>query len=469
VIVGGLRLDHYESNAFRPRRIAPDDSVSQAEFAARSTPRVADRAHNAISPRIQVAFPVSDHTAFRLSFAQQAQAPDFGLVLWGINRHPALPSVGSDLDYGKTISFEFGARHNFSPDLVLDLSAYYRNQQGNISGRLVSYYDGGKRAAKLFPVMTNSDYGFVRGFEVRLDMRRGDWWNGFVGYTYTQAQNTGSDPFSYYAFASNVLATLAGQPVQPPLRPITTIDSRPHSLSGSFAFTVPQGWHRGQMLGDVVSGVGVFGTMQLASGTPYTRCTNDQGSIGSLSGDFACSDNARGNPDLLGARLPMLKQVDIRLTKAFSIGRLNATAYLDVRNLFNFLNVVRVFTRTGNMSDQADRDRTWAGDSGQFASEALRSGHLLSDGSMDLRFGGVADPRAACGSWVTDDGRPNPVNCIYLIRAEERWGNGDHLFTTAEQRRASVAYYLSGFRGGLGAHRFTLPPRRLRIGFEIEF
>jgi hypothetical protein len=469
VIVGGLRLDHYESNARRPRRFGPDEVIDAAAFHARTTPRVADRPHTALSPRIQVAFPVSDRTAFRLSYAHQVQAPDFGLVFGGVNGDPALPSIGSDLDFSRTISFEFGARHNFSQDLVLDLSAYYRSQQASISGRTASYFDGGKRAVGQFAVMANADYGFVRGLEVRLDMRRGDWWNGFLGYSYTQAENTGSDPFSYYAFTSNVLATLAGQIAQPPLRPINTINSRPHSLTGSFAFTVPQGWERGRMLGDIASGVGVFGTFQFASGTPYTRCRNDPSSIGVLSGDFACSDKGNTTADFLGARLPMLKTFDVRVTKAFAVGVLSATAYLDVRNLFDFLNVARVFTRTGTLSDRADRDRHWAGDSSGYASEARAAGHLLSNGSMDLRFAGIPDPRAGCGDWVTQDGLPNPANCVYLIRAEERWGDGDHLFTTAEQRRASMAYYIAGFNGGFGSHRLTLPPRRLRIGFEIGF
>jgi hypothetical protein len=54
---------------------------------------------------------------------------------------------------------------------------------------------------------------------------------------------------------------------------------------------------------------------------------------------------------------------------------------------------------------------------------------------------------------------------VYLIRAEERYGDGDHVFTLAEQRRASDAFYAVD----RGPHNFTGDPRRLRLGVEVTF
>ena len=133
VVVAGLRYDYYDSRAFRPRRIPADSSVPEDEFTNRTTPRVRDRSHHYLSPHIQVAFPVTERTAFRVSFAQQVQAPDFGLMLIGVNGHPAQPSLGSDLDFGRTISFEFGVRHSFSDDMVLDLAFYNKNKLSDVA------------------------------------------------------------------------------------------------------------------------------------------------------------------------------------------------------------------------------------------------------------------------------------------------------------------------------------------------
>jgi hypothetical protein len=54
---------------------------------------------------------------------------------------------------------------------------------------------------------------------------------------------------------------------------------------------------------------------------------------------------------------------------------------------------------------------------------------------------------------------------VYLIRAEERFGDGNHIFTLAEQRRASDAFYAVD----RGPYNFTGNARRLRLGIEVTF
>jgi hypothetical protein len=54
---------------------------------------------------------------------------------------------------------------------------------------------------------------------------------------------------------------------------------------------------------------------------------------------------------------------------------------------------------------------------------------------------------------------------VYLIRAEERFGDGDHRFTVPEQRRASDGLYAVN-RGG---YIFAAEPRRMRVGLEVRF
>ena len=80
------------------------------------------------------------------------QAPDFRLVLGGINTDLGVTNTnhiyGTDLDFGKTITFEFGIRHAFSDDMVLDFSAYNRDKLSNAAGRLVSLYDPARAAER---------------------------------------------------------------------------------------------------------------------------------------------------------------------------------------------------------------------------------------------------------------------------------------------------------------------------------
>ncbi len=61
--------------------------------------------------------------------------------------------------------------------------------------------------------------------------------------------------------------------------------------------------------------------------------------------------------------------------------------------------------------------------------------------------------------------RPAAANCLYLIRAEERFGNGDHIYTIDEQSNAINTLY----DATRGEHIHTGIGRRARLGFEINF
>ena len=71
---------------------------------------------------------------------------------------------------------------------------------------------------------------------------------------------------------------------------------------------------------------------------------------------------------------------------------------------------------------------------------------------------------SGCGGWVTQDGKPAAPNCVYLTRAEQRFGNGDGVFTLAEQRRPRRR---STTRAA--ASQLHCSPRRLRLGLELNF
>ena len=123
VVVGGVRYDFYDSRASRPDGFPAISTLPGFDPANPTATFVRDESHTYVSPHVQVSFPVTDRTNFRLSYAHQVQAPDFGAILTGINvdinRTNPNQLYGSDLDFGRTIAFEFGVRHAFSDDMVL--------------------------------------------------------------------------------------------------------------------------------------------------------------------------------------------------------------------------------------------------------------------------------------------------------------------------------------------------------------
>jgi outer membrane receptor for ferrienterochelin and colicin len=472
VVVGGLRYDYYDTRASRP--FATDTLGNTYAF-----PRISsmpgfdqanptslfkkDKSHNYLSPHIQVSFPVTDRTNFRLSYSHQVQTPDFALLLGGINTDLGNTNTnqvfGSDLDFGKTITFEFGIRHAFSDDMVLDVAAYNKDIVSDPAARLVTLYDPALGRDNDFRILTNLDFGNVRGLDVRLDRRFGNFFNGTVSYSYQQAKNTGSDPFTYVNYGSRIVNQVGGnngaQP--PPQGYLPTDNSRPHTLASAFSVTFPGDWRRGSALGEVLRNVSVFTTFRYTSGTAYTKC----GSSAEEQSVLSIENCVRLFPEGINTqRLPALKELNAKLTKSFGLGGLDVTGYLDVRNVLNFKNVLQVFAVNGDVKNDDERAENLKADLDDLASERDINDAVGPDGAMDLTF-----PHEACNDWVSSKQGPAAANCVYLIRAEERYGNGDHIYTVEEQTRAINALYdvARGTQEQYGA------PRRARLGFEINF
>ncbi|HUR95768.1 MAG TPA: carboxypeptidase regulatory-like domain-containing protein [Gemmatimonadales bacterium] len=476
VLVGGLRYDYYDTRASRP--FATDTAGNTYAFprisslpgfdAANPTALyVRDKSHNYLSPHVQVSFPVTDRTNFRLSYAHQVQTPDFALLLGGINTDLGNTNTnnvfGSDLDFGKTITFEFGIRHAFSDDMVLDVAAYNKDIISDPAARLVTLFDPALRRDTDFRILTNLDFGNVRGLDVRLDRRFGNFFNGTVSYSYQQAKSTGSDPFTYVFYGSRIVNQVGGnngaQP--PPQGIIATDNSRPHTLASAFSVTFPGDFRQGSALGTVLRNVSLFTTFRYTSGTAYSKCgaeSNEEQSIMSIE-----NCNALFPEGINSQRLPAFKELNTKLTKSFGLGGLDVTGYLDVRNLLNFKNVIQVFAVNGDVSNAEERQQNLQSDLDDLASERDQNGALGAvgpDGAINLNFA-----HETCNNWVSSKNDPAAANCIYLIRAEERYGNGDHVYTVEEQTRAINALYdvARGTQEQYGA------PRRARLGFEINF
>jgi hypothetical protein len=473
VVVGGVRYDYYDSRASRPfvtdtagNTYAFPRISSLAGFDQNDPTKnyVRDQSHNYLSPHIQVSFPVTDRTNFRLSYSHQVQTPDFALLFGGINTDLNNTNTnqvyGTDLDFGKTIAFEFGIRHAFSDDMVLDVAAYNKDIVSDPAARLVTLYDPALGRDNDFRILTNLDFGNVRGVDVRLDRRFGNYFNGTVSYSFQSAKNTGSDPFTYTNYGSRIVNQVGGNNgAQPPPQGILATDnSRPHTLASAFSISLPSDWRKGSMAGSILGNVSVFSTFRYTSGTAYTKCgvSPEEQSVLSI------ENCVRLFPEGINTqRLPALKEFNAKLTKGFGLGGLDLTAYLDVRNVFNWKNVLQVFAVNGDTKNNDERANNLKADLDDLASERDANDAVGPDGAIVL-----PTAHEDCANWVSSkQARPSAANCIYLIRAEERFGNGDGTYTVEEQSRAINALY----DAGRGEQEQTAPGRRARLGFEINF
>ncbi|MGH7594009.1 MAG: hypothetical protein ACRELE_09205, partial [Gemmatimonadales bacterium] len=472
VLVAGLRYDYYWSKAWRwnefpeisSRPGFSRDSLFCPVGATPSTTAkcalVQDPSHNYLSPHLQVSFPVNDKTNFRFSYAQNVQAPDFGLIydaaLFDINvsGQNQRGRWGGDLDFGKTVTFEFGARHAFSDDMVLDVAVYNNDIVANPSFQFASPIDPVSGQPVRLYLVGNVDFGNTRGLDVRLDRRIGNYFNGSLTYSFQDSKSTGTDPFSYLGFFEPL-----GGNVPPPTAALPTGSSRPHSLTALFNFQLPADWESGNILGTVFKRTGFFVTGRIASGLAYTRCdATILGNRGTLSGNSCAT--ASGNGGFNVARLPTLKLLDMRVTKDFHLGKYALTGYLDARNILNLTNVVSVYAQTGTTTSGAAAELNYATDSTGFVQYAKATGeYRASDGAIVLptNIAGCAKVIAGTNSFAP--------NCYYYIRSEQRFGNGDGIYTLAEQRAASNSN--RAFRNSI--YSFVTGARTIRFGLEVNF
>ena len=231
-----------------------------------------------------------------------------------------------------------------------------------------------------------------------------------------------------------------------PSAPFTT-----NTLALAASVQIPKDWKRGTLLGAIGrnTDIVVFGRLQ--SGEPYTPLVNSGlGILAPAIGPGSIAPGTLPNSSLLAS----MKRLDLRIAKSVRTAGHDWSIYLDARDLLNLSNLTTLFAETGDTANARNRERTIgdpsvaSGEYGALWNEANTVGALAADKSVDL---------TACATW----GRP--ADCVALTRAERRFGNGDRVFTLAEQQTTFNAFYHDFF----GAWRFYAPGRTIRIGMEL--
>ena len=422
-----------------------------------------------ISPRLGASFPVTPTSTFRLSYGRFVQTPAFfsnsgftsgqaGVSNRGIgmmvNTNSDLlnqntnSTFSRDVDMPSTRVFEFGYRQLIGQDLVLDLSAFNKKQRSALTTRKLPWEDPNREGAVTFlNTLTNKDFTETNGFEVQLDKAFGNMFQTNLSYSFLDARGTGSDPYTYEDLilrATTNLSALTGAPSAPPEAMLLLDQSRKHNIGWSTALMFPLDWQDGTVAGAILQDVGFFTVLTLRSGLPYTKLVNfGNGQIGppSLAGLEGVPESS-----INGNTTPWNWTFDFRLTKGFQLGRsLNLAVFLDWRNPLNLTNQQTLFLETSAALNESHFD--------QQLGTALRDSRL--DGDAIIRdFDIVAE------SPETE------YNKFMLLRAEQRYGNGDGIYTVEEQERAFGQRYEDTWGENV---RFRRSDQSFRLGLRLAF
>jgi hypothetical protein len=410
-----------------------------------------------LSPRLAVSFPVTATSTFRFSYSHNTQVPALtvtGGIVDGIYQdlQGGLANTntlfGRDVEIPRTVLFEAGYRQVFGGSTVIDVAAYSKTTRNSLTYRKLPFEDPNNRGQTIFiNALTNADYSLARGLDLRLDRRFTEIADLSLNYSFVDARGTGSDPNTYTGLIlrrNTNLSITTGQPVDPPELLLLLNQSRAHNLSGTFSLLFPSDYREGTAVGTILQDVGVFATMRLASGLPYTRLVNS--GAGQQGPPTLAGLGGTPGEDLNASRTPGYKAFDVRLHRGFRVGDNRMRVFADFRNPFHIANTTSVWLETGEVNNAVHREQSLDG--------------LLRDATLD------GDPNIDDFD-IMAESPDNALNKYMLMEAESRFGDGDGFFTVEEQTAAFRANY-DLFSGALPDGLRTAN-RFLRFGLEFVF
>ena len=272
-----------------------------------------------ISPRIGLAFPISDKGVIHFSYGHFLQLPRYEYLYQnpqfklGVNSGIAGLFGNTDLEPQKTVKGEIGLQQQIGDDIAVDLTVFFedfRNLTGTQTEEFVVF--GG---AQTYSQFANTDFGLARGFVVKFTKRFSGGLAVNMDYTFSDTKGNSSDP------ADSRNAVLGGALPETIIAPLNWDQS--HTLNLSLAYTQPKNW-----------GFSIIGNF--FTGQPYTPEVNKNTRV---------TQNAfPRNSD----RKPTIFNMDLRVYKDFEISSLVLTLFLRVINLFDSENAVNVYNDSGD-------------------------------------------------------------------------------------------------------------------------
>jgi outer membrane receptor protein involved in Fe transport len=328
----GLRFDMYSPNDLYyvdPGNIIQVITDPGGGSSITTVPQENVKAQYKLSPRIGLAHPITTTTVFHFAYGHFFQIPRY----YDLYRNDDLEDVlDNDALIGnpglapeETVAFEAGFKQQLGQDYAIDITAYYKDINNLISSQ---YFFSGRD----YTIFINADYGRIQGVDVSLNKRYSNFFSGAINYTFLIARGNESDPIEGYSLYREDDAHLK------PNRNFYLDFDRRHSLSMNLDVRFPRRFGPSMLGFRPLANFGMNFLFTAATGLPYTPTSRDP--------------DATIAPEKNSARKPGVSQLDLRISKEFYWWRSVFNLYLRAQNLFDNINVLRVWTATGKPWDQ---------------------------------------------------------------------------------------------------------------------
>lgn len=306
----GLRLDYSDPNG-TTYALAPYDPLYREglglELETEAEKADADVSLY-VSPRLGVSHPITEDSKLYFNYGHFTQEPS-STYRFRLQRESngLVTSIGNpDLIFERTIAYELGYAQNLLDQYLLSIAGYYKDvtdQPGWV------YYENINRSVQ-YNITENNNYEDIRGLELTLNKRIGDWITGFVNYTYEVSTYGYFGLRSYYEDPNKQRDYLRQNPYQ----------ARPHPRPYA---RLNLDLHTPVNFGPVLLGHHYLGNWNLNILANWKTGAYETYNPKSIPGVV---DNVQWKDRY---------NVDLRLTKSVKIARFDFQFYMDMTNVLN--------------------------------------------------------------------------------------------------------------------------------------
>ncbi|NUN71340.1 MAG: TonB-dependent receptor [Bacteroidetes bacterium] len=310
----GLRYEYFDPAAKYNPNLSNALSARDTTFLTRDL--VDATAKHTLSPRISIAYPITDQGVIRLSYGHFYQLGNLSSLYTNSNFRVAgsQPVFGNaDVKPQRSVQYEIGLQQGLTPDLRLEVVGFYKDVRDYIFRQIVVTAKGDIS----YELLTNLDYANSRGLTVSLYQRRmpGSIFSSSIDYTFSVAEGNRTEPRSDFFFSEK-----SGKSAETFLVPQSF--DRTHILNTTLNFSEPDDYSA-----SIIS--------RLQSGAPYTASI--PASLATQLSNFIQNSSTK----------PFQWSVDVKLEKFMMFGGYKYSFFVQLDNIFDTHSEIDVYSNSG--------------------------------------------------------------------------------------------------------------------------
>lgn len=203
VINVGIRYDYFNPNTTYPsNRRNPANKLEYADSLNRFSTYPRASAEMQVSPRLGLAYQLSDRAVLHFSYGHFFQMPPMYALYenhsyWLGSDDYEITMGNTEIKAQKTVQYEIGLWQQLNEMMGIEVSLYYRDIYDLLSTQIITTYNQVE-----YGLYTNKDYGNSKGLEIKYDFTYGPL-TANLNYTLQYTRGNADNPVQNFNRAGN--------------------------------------------------------------------------------------------------------------------------------------------------------------------------------------------------------------------------------------------------------------------------